>query len=172
MIAESLGINHSTLSKHLKEYGVHVPSRRDSIKNVWKNHKHNRLGMKGELCPVYGRKMTEEHRAKMRPIWDARGDQLRHYKKAHSGGYVLIYRPEHPAADRGGYVLEHRVVMEDYLGRLLLDDEVVHHKNEDKQDNRLENLELTTRSEHAITHIELRRKQNVKHLRTDGETRQ
>lgn len=47
---------------------------------------------------------------------------------------------------------EHRMVMEDFLGRKLSASEIVHHINGDKLDNRLENLELTTRSEHIGTH--------------------
>lgn len=54
-------------------------------------------------------------------------------------GYVLVYMPEHPAARKNGYVLEHRLIMEQRMGRLLTEKEVVHHKGS-KSDN--ENTKL------------------------------
>jgi len=56
-------------------------------------------------------------------------------------GYVLILKPEHPF-NIAGYVREHRLVMEDFLGRYLKEEEVVHHENEIRDDNKLENLRL------------------------------
>jgi len=56
-------------------------------------------------------------------------------------GYVKQLVPDHPFA-RNGYVLQHRLVMEKMLGRLLTAEEVVHHKNGIKDDNRPENLQL------------------------------
>ena len=74
-----------------------------------------------------------------------------------SDEYMAVYIPRDdfffPMAGKtykyGGYVLEHRLIYAKFLGRLLNSWEIVHHKNGKRQDNRLENLELTTRGKHG-----------------------
>lgn len=69
------------------------------------------------------------------PAW--KGGRIRH-----NFGYILIHRPEHPSSDKRGYVLEHRLVMEKHIGRYLKSTEIVHHINEKRTDNRIQNLML------------------------------
>ena len=68
------------------------------------------------------------------------------------GGYLKVKVKEHPAQDKRGYVLFHRLVMEDKLNRYLLEDEYIHHKDGNKLNNDIENLKLMYGSEHAKAH--------------------
>lgn len=58
-------------------------------------------------------------------------------------GYIIVIAPpDHPFATKCGRIREHRLVMENELGRYLHPDEVVHHKDDDKTNNDPSNLEL------------------------------
>ena len=78
------------------------------------------------------------------------------WKKASRGEYWFARIPEHPSANKNGYVLEHRVIMENHIGRLLQRNEVIHHRNGNGKDNKIENLELMSASEHNSLHNSLR----------------
>ena len=69
------------------------------------------------------------------------------------GDYNYAVVPGHPNAIDYDYVLEHRVVMENSLGRLLTEEEIVHHIDENKKNNILSNLELMLKSEHSRMHM-------------------
>lgn len=75
----------------------------------------------------------------------------KHFKnKTFNGkGYILIKCRNHPNTTKQGYIQEHRLVMEKHIGRYLTKDEDVHHINGNKQDNRIENLELILHSKHS-----------------------
>lgn len=79
---------------------------------------------------------------------ECRWENHRHAKQKNAAGYILVFIGKgQPGAGKSGHILEHRLVMQDILGRPLLPEENVHHKNGVKDDNRLENLELWTRSQ-------------------------
>lgn len=63
-------------------------------------------------------------------------------------GYVMLYKPNHSNAYSNGVVKEHIYVMSRHLKRALRKGELVHHKNGNKSDNRLCNLELCIRGKH------------------------
>ena len=69
-------------------------------------------------------------------------------------GYVILSRPEHPNARVNGQIFEHILVMSEHIGRPLLPEENVHHKNGDRADNRIENLELWSKSQPAGQRVE------------------
>lgn len=95
--------------------------------------------------PMKGTKRPGRH-GKKAPNWKG-GIQKQ------SDGYILEYCPKHPFTSKRGFVLQHRLVMEKYIKRFLLPTEIVHHINEIKDDNRIENLMLlNNRGEHNTIH--------------------
>jgi len=75
-------------------------------------------------------------------------------------GYILAKAPYHPSANKRGYVYLHRLIMENYLGRYLESNELVHHIDGNRENNNVLNLKLTTPSKHHIKEHYERRNPN------------
>lgn len=120
----------------------------DCGKERWvaKRYKHQR-------CISCGVKAGKKHdqRGPLNPSWKGG----RHWSQ---GGYIWVRPyasdPCEGMATKDGYVPEHRLVMARHLGRPLTKDEIVHHKNFDKTDNRIKNLEITNRNRHQRVAVE------------------
>jgi len=80
-----------------------------------------------------------------------KGEHRGYKGKVKLKNYIGI-KTNDPRANYRGYYPEHRLVMEKYIKRKLSKKEYVHHKNGNTQDNRIENLEIKTPSEHANIH--------------------
>src|SRR6185312_479482 len=73
-------------------------------------------------------------------------------KLVSKGDYIYARVPSHTNSTKNGYVLHHRIVMENHIGRLLTKDEIVHHKDHDRKNNVITNLDIMTNSAHAKMH--------------------
>jgi hypothetical protein len=70
------------------------------------------------------------------------------------GGYRYLHSPNHPHRNKDGCVFEHRLVMEKKLRRFLSPQERIHHINQIRTDNRIQNLKLFKNdSEHTKFHL-------------------
>jgi hypothetical protein len=71
----------------------------------------------------------------------------------HPEGYVLVYVGFDYEGNHNGWMLQHRYVMEQHIGRPLAPGEQVHHVNRQRADNRLANLQLVTISDHRLREL-------------------
>jgi len=85
-------------------------------------------------------------------------------EKHHSwnGGYTITTQGYKAIKINGKYVLEHRIIMENFIGRKLYSDEVVHHKDHNKLNNNIKNLELLIKQDHDRLHTIERHKSEVR----------
>ena len=117
-------------------------------------------------CIIEGCKNTEsskglchKHYQRLRrhgdPLYVGRAPRGEAQPYLDDNGYrVIPYKQDHPNSWNNGRMFEHVYVMSEHLGRALLPDENVHHKNGDRSDNRLENLELWSTSQPIGQRIE------------------
>lgn len=90
-------------------------------------------------------KTGHQNKGRSNGMWKGGKSYINHY------GYRMIYMPNHPHSEKS-YIKEHILIAEQKIGRRLKQNEVVHHVNGVKTDNRPENLHVTTNSAHGRIH--------------------
>lgn len=150
-IARKLGCTSAAVSMRMKASGIPTRSPHDyppteKQKTTWKANG-KRLSASPESAAARS-KAGRKNRGRRFGDYEFGG-----HEKKRSDGYIKVYVPDHPHATADGYVMKYTLVMERHIGRLLNEDEVVHHVNHVRNDNRLENLRLMTKHEHQSLHM-------------------
>lgn len=146
-IAKELDMKLSTVRYWLIKLGIELRSRADGVRAA-----SNKLGsgLRGKT-----RIFSDEWKSNISKGKLAFGEVHAAGISIKPSGYVEITRGEHKART------QHRVIMESYIGRKLEANEIVHHKDENKQNNSINNLQIMTASEHARLHATDRYKRRV-----------
>lgn len=145
-IAKTVGVSYKAVNNYFKLHGIKIKGRRERQQTDKAQHKGKAWNK--------GIQWSDEVKNK---ISEANYKGGIGYKKKRNDGYILIHFPDHPKSQKDGMIMEHILVMESILGRHLNDDEVVHHINHIRDDNRASNLKLMTRKEHMSFHMQDRR---------------
>lgn len=127
-IAKEVGASVGVVGEHLRQKGIPTRSVREGMENAGLTSPIKRLGDKAKNWQG-GRQTTTR-------------------------GYIYIYKPDHPHTTVRGCVMEHRLVMEEKIGRYLEPGEVVHHIDGNKMNNDPSNLELKSNSQHISDHFQ------------------
>ena len=148
-IAEKLNVSVGKVFNCIHKYGIPAREQHQGFKG-----KHHTELTKNIISKANsGRVFSTETQKKMSD--SAKKGGIGH-KKKRKDGYIKIYFPDHPKSSKDGYIMEHILVMECLIGRHLKENEVVHHINKKRDDNRKENLQLMTFKEHAAFHMKER----------------
>lgn len=105
-------------------------------------------------CPICGLPKQRRSRYCRKCYVNSKQYPISKTKHISKDGYVYVYFRDHPNSDKEGRIYEHRLIMEEKLGRYLFQFENVHHKNGIRHDNRIENLELWIKTQPAGTRVE------------------
>lgn len=159
-IADKLGVAIGSVYNYLHKYNIQPRTMKESYEILKNNGWDHSDETKEKFSKIHkGKKISEETKKKISEGHIKGGIG---HKKKRQDGYIAIYFPDHPMSNKDGYIMEHVLVMECNIGRHLNEDEVVHHINEVRDDNRICNLKLMTKSEHMSYHSSERHKKKEK----------